>query len=276
MIYLLAFPPPVSITIAAVGDVMLGRYVEARIKREGDAKALAGVKSTLKKADLVLGNLECPLTNEPFALQKPVLLKASPERAQALKGIFSALSLANNHSLDCGTKGLHQTEGTLAKNGIGIIGSGISPWITFIKDTKIGVLGVTEFEDPSLGRASEAVDLIRAFRPKVRLLIVTVHWGMENQTEPTQKQRQWAKEWSDAGADIIIGHHPHVWQPVQWIRTLSGRKTLVMYSLGDFLFDSPVGPRRNTGLAMIQVKDEKVTGYEIKKAHIENGFPTLG
>ena len=98
MIYLLAFPAPVSFTIAAVGDVMPGRFVEARIKREGDTKALAGVKSTLKKADLVLGNLECPLTNEPFVLQKPVLLRASPDRAQALKGIFSALSLANNHS----------------------------------------------------------------------------------------------------------------------------------------------------------------------------------
>ncbi len=256
--------------IALVGDVMPGRFVEKRILREGDHKALEAVRAKLSSAALVLGNLEAPLTHAPFAKKKLVLLRADPARVNALKGVFTALSIANNHALDCGTAGLNDTVKALQKASIGIFGHGDAPWITTVHGVRIGVLGFSEFEDAGIGLVSQATTAIRQLRPKVDLLIVSVHWGIEGQPEASEKQRAWASEWCKAGADVIAGHHPHVWQNIQPI----GSST-VFYSLGDFLFDSPVGPRRKTGIAFVKVVNGKVAGHRVVPVRIENGFPVL-
>src|ERR1043165_2264409 len=93
------FAPP--LTLLAVGDVMLDRYVGRAIARYGVAYPLARVKPILSKADLVVGNLECPITSRPRVLEKHFAFRAEPSSAAALQG-FDVLSVANNHPLDCG------------------------------------------------------------------------------------------------------------------------------------------------------------------------------
>lgn len=266
---LLLISPP-TFEIALVGDVMLGRFVEKRILREGDSRALAGVRAVLSRASVVMGNLESPLTKSSFTKTKPILLKADPARVKAIAGIFTSVNVANNHALDCGLLGLDDTTKTLQGAGVGVFGRDYVPWITTIHGVKIGVLGFSEFGDPGIGLATQAAQAIRELRPKVDLLIVQIHWGLEEKTEPTPQQESWANEWVKAGADIIAGHHPHVWQPVRKIGN-----SLVFFSLGDFLFDSPFGPRRSTGIAFVKIIGGKVASHRVVPVRVENGFPQV-
>jgi poly-gamma-glutamate synthesis protein (capsule biosynthesis protein) len=180
------------------------------------------------------------------------------------------VNVANNHSYDCGQAGFEETCSTLTNAKIGVIGRSGIPWITTIKGLRIGVLGFSEFEDPGLGRFSDAPLAIQKLRQHVDLLIVSVHWGIEMHSEPTDDQRKRAKEWIKSGADIVVGHHPHVWQPLELV---DGK--LVCYSLGDFLFDSPYGERRSTGILRVIWSKSKGATFEKVPVKIQNGFPVL-
>lgn len=216
---LLATPKPV--TVCAVGDVMLARGVGRQIERAGAPSLLKRARPLLH-GDIVLGNLECCLCDKPLVTKHRHRLRASPWSVQALEG-FTHLTLANNHAEDCGAAGLLDTVQCLEKAGIGWADCR-NPAVAV--DKRFTLLAFDAAKSP----AAEMARQVRAATTPI--VIVSIHWGIEYDHHPTPAQRKLASELAAAGADLIVGHGPHVLQPVERLG-----ESLVAYSLGNFVFD---------------------------------------
>lgn len=275
----------------AVGDVMLDRYVGRAISRYGLAYPLARVKPILDKADLVVGNLECPITDQPRVLQKHFLFRASPSHTSALKG-FDVLSVANNHSLDCGIDGLWDTVSNLSKLQIAAVGTLLEP-VTLTKNgIRVAFLAFSDFREKlpisredtawtgqggNVRYGREVVDYydrdrlsgaIGKAKKIADVVVVIAHWGIEGDAKPSARQRKEAKELAAAGADLILGAHPHVLQPVERIG-----KTVVAYSMGNFVFDSTRTAERKAAIFSFSVTKSGVESWKLIPCRIENARP---
>lgn len=218
--------PVPSVTLALLGDVMLGRDVHPT------SETFAYLKPFLKSADLALANLESPLTNSPVVTESPYALCASPENVRYLVDAnFDYLALSNNHRLDCGIDGLIETQRTLSDAGLGFIGPDPEPVYRSTNGVQLAFLA---FDATSQFDIERAVQAVQSARESGALVIVSIHWGAEYQAGASTDQKQIAEHLAEAGAALIWGHHPHVLQPAEW--TADG-KTLVLYSLGNALFD---------------------------------------
>ncbi len=203
---------------------MLGRSIHPT------SETFSYLQPSLSSANLALANLESPLTNFPVQANSMYALRASPENVKYLVGAgFDLLSLANNHRLDCGTKGLLETQQTLIEAGLGFIGPGTEPVYRTVNGIRLAFLAFDATADFDLDAAAQAV---RSRREAGAVVVVSIHWGTEYQSGASSEQKQIAARLADAGASLIWGHHPHVLQPAVWID-----KTLVLYSLGNALFD---------------------------------------
>jgi hypothetical protein len=249
--------------LIAVGDVMLGRGVLDR------AQPLASVAPWLRSADLVLGNLECVVSDGgaprpgPFRLRAPAAAPASLRDAG-----FDILGLANNHALDYGTAGLAETVPRLGEAGIATVGAGpdaqaaSQPLIREVDGLRLAFLAFNAVPDPE-DRSQEtgwtqatwdggwATAAITAARAEADAVVVSIHWGYEYELRADPRQREAAQEMLDAGADLVIGHHPHV---VQGTEAHEGQ--FVAYSLGNLVFDQQWGETRQ-GLALRAFFDER-------------------
>ena len=274
---LLAAPNPSrpageAVSIVAGGDVMLDRGVRARIQKRGARALFSGIAPLLRRADFAFANLECPLAQAAPKIPKPnraPSFKADPTLAPALKGAgFDVLSIANNHALDCGPSGLAETLDALGKARLHGVGAGrtstqaMQPIVTRARGVRIAWVAATEFASLNPRRAGPAVAGLRtnSLRAQVRaarggadVVVLSLHWGIEYQGAPTQRQREWARVAFQAGADVILGHHPHVLGPAEEVR-LGGRRRLVAYSLGNLVFDPPRWNRRAQQSALLQIE----------------------
>lgn len=242
-----------DVTLLAVGDVMLGRYIAKVMTSRGADYPFQEVTPALKHGDIVFGNLEAVICDDgpaPLFPDKPYNFHASPAAAGALrKAGFHVLSLANNHAMDYGPEALAKTRRLLEENGIIEFGAGEdlaaahAPRILTVKGVRFGFLGYSVAHSNrvyarqgSPGIAPVQLDMIRkdigAVRGKVDVLVISLHWGKEYDTIPSQKQREQAHQLVDWGADLILGHHPHV---TQGIELYKGK--VIAYSLGNFVFD---------------------------------------
>jgi len=217
-----------TITLAFVGDVMVGR------RAQFDKEAAKIVRA----ADWSFGNLECALTTAAPVRRKLVNLQADPKRATWLTELgLDCVSIANNHSGDCGEKGFADTLARLAEQGIAAAGVRGRPVIQKVQGRVIGVLAFTDFprdtvEEVAIADPEAISRSVRNLRPKCDLLVASFHWGVEGAAIPNGRQRRFAKLAAEAGADIVVGHGPHKVQPIERVG-----KALVAYSLGDFVFD---------------------------------------
>ena len=272
---------------------MLGRYVGREIDRHGARYALAKVRPLLEEADIVFGNLECPITNRAPALRKPFLFGAPKSRLRALKlKERLVLTLANNHTLDCGREGLADTEAALEEAGIRFCGAGKNeseawkPAYIDVKGSKLAFIGFSDFPQHRHGKgADEALYDVRLMRAAVgearrnaNVVIVAPHWGVEGTAEVSERQKQEAASIAAAGADLILGSHPHVVQPIAWLPGPAGRKCLVVYSLGNFIFDATKPAERETEIVQAQmgphgVYKAKAVRYTIWYGRPEIPFP---
>ena len=236
--------PAPSVTLALLGDVMLGRGVHL------SAQTFATLEPSLKSADLTLANLESPLTNVPVQTQSPYALCASPGNVSYLaEAGFDLLSLSNNHRLDCGKEGLAETQSTLTKAELGFIGPGPEPVYRDINGIRLAFLA---FDLTAGFRIETAKEAIRSAHGSGAVVIVSIHWGTEYQSGASPEQKQIAAQLAEAGAALIWGHHPHVLQPAEWIN--SG-KTLALYSLGNALFDQAgLADTRQSALALVTLE----------------------
>jgi poly-gamma-glutamate synthesis protein (capsule biosynthesis protein) len=222
-----------TFTLAFGGDVMLGRGVARALNGDWSA-AFAETTKPLADADLALANLESLLTNEP-QLADGYDLRAAPAAVGALHSAgFDAVSLANNHALDAGKAGLDETVATLDLAGIaGVTSHTTGRLVSRIPPIKSLRYQLFAFDDSTIPLDVEAAARqVTGGASQAELIIISIHWGGEYQAAPSPRQRSIAEALAHAGADLVIGHGPHVLQPVERIG-----KTLVAYSLGNLLFD---------------------------------------
>lgn len=252
--------PEPTVTLVAVGDILLDRGVARQIERHGTGYPFAHVERILTAADIAFGNLESPLTDKCDEVTKRFHFRANSRYLFALVyGGFDVLSLANNHSTDCGQVGLVETMKNLKAAGIRWCGAGasreeaVSVTILVIKDIKIGFVGFSEFlpnhsaskpgQSGIADASEESVRLsVRAAQRQADVVIASFHWGAEYTSRPREREIKLAQTAVEAGADLVLGHHPHVLQGLQTVITTKDyatRRSLVAYSLGNFVFDSP-------------------------------------
>ena len=217
------------VTLAFVGDVMLGRGVAQALGGDWEA-AFAEVDPWLARSDLVLANLESPLTALPRATEGRDL-RASPDAVRALSAAgFGVVGLSNNHTMDGGEAGLLETRRVLKQAVIESVSD------LPLRQTHLPVsLVFLAFDDTDghLDRGSVREAVASSAR-STDFVVVSMHWGAEYQAAPTARQQAIATDLAQAGAHLVIGHGPHVLQRVEWIED-----TMVAYSLGNFLFDQP-------------------------------------
>ncbi len=260
-LFVLCMVPPISaaepaqpeeITIAAVGDLMLGGRTEPFLKEYGPAYPFESVLPVLKQADIIVGNLECPISTRGNAVEnKKFMLHAGPLAAAALKSAgFRVVSLANNHTMDFGPLALEDTLSILSDNGILYTGAGMnlddarSPALVKVKGKTLAFLSYSltfplEFYASAgvPGTAPGYADFVKAdiekVKPRADLVVVSFHWGAELMTAAKDYQIELGHQAIDWGADLVLGHHPHV---LQELEVYKGR--LIAYSLGNFVFGS--------------------------------------
>lgn len=239
------------VTLALLGDVMLGRGVQA------DEGSFAYLQPHLVTADLALANLESPLTDAPAESASPYILCAPPKAVEALAAAgIDLLSVANNHSRDCGAEGAAETLSVLQEAGLGAIGQEGKPLLREVNELHLAFLAFDATGDFAF---IPAVESVRSAREGGAVVIVSMHWGAEYQSSPSEEQQRIARQLAEAGAALIWGHHPHVLQPAQWIGD-----TLVLYSLGNALFDQHgLASTRQSVLALVTLDATGVRGLEV-------------
>ncbi len=243
--------PAPSVTLALLGDVMLGRSVHPT------SETFSYLEPSLSSADLALANLESPLTNFPVQTNSTYALRASPENVKYMaEAGFDLLSLANNHRLDYGANGLRETQQTLTEAGLGFIGPGPEPVYRTVNGIRLAFLAFDATADFDLDAAAQAV---RSAREAGAVVVVSIHWGVEYQSGASSEQKQSAARLAEAGAALIWGHHPHVLQPAAWID-----KTLVLYSLGNALFDQyGLDSTRRSALLLVRLDAQGVEKFSV-------------
>jgi poly-gamma-glutamate synthesis protein (capsule biosynthesis protein) len=225
------------------GDVMLGRTIGVEIERGADP--LSGIQERLLGASNRIVNLECvpsdkgaPIPGKRYCLRAPV----DAMHVLASAGI-TAVSLANNHAGDFGPEGLADAMARLRASGILVLGP--NEPITFQTPTgaKAAVIALDDTDEPSsLDRARVSAQIMEA-RREASFVLVFMHWGEENTSRVTERQRELARWLIDRGVDAIAGSHPHC---IQAFDAYRGRP--IIYSLGNLVFDgAPTVPSWNKG-----------------------------
>ena len=258
-----AAPPlakePGEVVLALAGDVMLSRNVARSVRDSGRGFTypFAQAADLTSGADLAFCNVECPISGRGERIEKRYVFNAPAESVEGLRSAgFDVVSLANNHVLDYGPVALEDTVAHLQNAGVAPLGlvTGDAPHTPVIKvvgGVRVGFLAYTDPQTPYAyakefagfptgpAKADDAVLArdIGALRPQVDILVVSMHWGIEYETEPDDRQQTLGRYIIDQGADIVAGHHPHVQQRAEWYND-----GLIIYSMGNFVFDQHTRP----------------------------------
>jgi len=246
-------PSPVTVTLALLGDLMLGRGMDA------NAHSLAYLSTDLVSADLALANLESPLASSPPLTDSSYNLCAPSTRADLLAGWgIDLVSIANNHRFDCGLAGPASTAASLESVGVTPIGPAMEPVMREINGLKLVFLVLDDISSPV--DVSAATQVIRSARLSGALVVVSVHWGMEYQGGASDRQKTLAHQFVDAGASLVWGHHPHVLQPCEGCSLPDGPHPVIFYSLGNALFDQAgLDDTCQSVLAIVDLASQGVT-----------------
>lgn len=236
--------------IIFAGDVMLDRGVRKQILAAHDpALPFRKIAPLMSGSDIAFINLESPFSDRGRYRDSGLIFHAAPEMIAGLQLAHIAVaSTANNHSRDCGSHGVEFTVAWLHKHGIEPLGSSESPAKTHRgvvlerNGVRFGFLGYTYDQqngnwrdiDGRIALADPAVLCrdVTELRKHADVVIVSMHHGIEYRPRPSRAQIAFAHAAIDAGATLVVGHHPHVVQPEE-----KYRNGLIFYSLGNFVFD---------------------------------------
>lgn len=281
-----------EVRLAFVGDIMLASRVAELIAQRGADYPWRQVAPLLQKADLAVGNLECAAgtTGQPQQ-DKEYTFRAPPV---ALEGMARAgidvVGVGNNHALDFGRGCFLETLSHLRRVGVAYVGGGRNleeaarPYIADVNGIKVGILGVclqlprgwaAADKTPGLFSGFDTARLLKAIRDldsRVDWTVVFVHWGKERSEYPEKWQQSLAEQMLGAGADLIIGHHPHVWQGID-----RRDRSLIAYSLGNFVFTiRPEFPRQQqTGILLVTLTRERIREVRVVPCYIPRAGETL-
>lgn len=239
------------VSLVAVGDVLFARGVGKQISEHGVEYPFELTQQITRKSDISFCNLECTLSNGGFCRRRRFKFRADPRLARTLReNGFTVASLANNHTLDYGRDAMMDTVNAVKEAGIVPVGAGVNRNdalrlkvveknglnVGFIAYTDIPSYGVVRLDDrPTIAgiNMDEITRQMEAAKSRCDVLVVSFHWGVEYMKIPTEHQQTLAHLCIDNGADLILGHHPHVLQPVE---VYKGKP--IVYSMGGFVWDS--------------------------------------
>ena len=253
-------PATPSVVLWAGGDVMVARHIGDLARRRGAATLFDGLRGVAGSGDIFFANLESPLGPaglSPAFPEKPFNFLGSTGTAAAMKDAgVTLLSLANNHGMDYGADAVAHTTAALDAAGVAWVGVGVNATdaralrVLERRGLRFGFLAYADAHSPRVfadgDRAgvsalcpSWILEDIARWRSRVDVLVVSLHWGIEYADRPTERQQRLARGIIDAGADVVLGHHPHVFQGLE-----EYNGGLIAYSLGNLLFDQR-GERRD-------------------------------
>ncbi|WP_053376934.1 CapA family protein [Paenibacillus sp. FJAT-27812] len=242
------------ISLSFVGDLLIADYVSAITAREGYDFLYKPALLYLSEPDLTAGNLEFPVTTRGIPVEgTPYVFKGSPDVLPSIRDAgFDVMSLANNHALDQGIEGMQDTMKHLDDAGISHMGAGnndteaYAPVIKEVRGIKVAYVGISKVipfgswkADKNTPGLAESYDINRATaaikkaKEQADIVVVMVHWGKERVDQPEPYQKDYGRQYIDAGADLVIGSHPHV---LQGFEMYKGK--WIAYSLGNFIFSS--------------------------------------
>lgn len=235
-----------TITISAAGDCTLGTDEGFNYKRSFKGKYDAvqdpayffqNVQPVFAQDDLTIVNMEGTLTEETTREPKQFAFKGDAEYAKILTaGAVETANLANNHSFDYGKKSYEDTITALEAEGISSFGYERTA-VMDIKGVKVGLAGVYELAE-HIDCKQDLLDNIASLKEQgAQIIIVSFHWGQEKENVPSDVQVELAHAAVDNGADLVLGHHPHV---LQGIEEYKGKN--IVYSLGNFCFGGNSAP----------------------------------
>jgi hypothetical protein len=279
-----------SIDVTFVGDVMVAEEPGALIA--GGTDPFAGVAKLLRPNRLRIANLECVVATKGTAEIKPFTFRAEPRTIPTLARYFDGVSVANNHSGDFGKDAFAEQLDLLEAARLPYFGGGRDlaaahrPWVVERNGIRIAFLGYVEFKPRSFeasasrpgvawsGEDEQVLHDIQAARVEFQadLVIPIMHWGWEDEGTPSERQRVFARRMLDAGADMIVGGHPHVTQGAEIYK---GKP--IVYSLGNFLFNGFDSEATTTGW-LLEAKLEKSGARSWRTRVVRlaaNGVPRL-
>ena len=276
-----------TITLMFVGDIMLSRQVGAKMEKENNWQwPFLKIADTIRTADILFGNLEGPISDKGKNIGSIYSFRADIRAIEGLKFAgFDILSVANNHMFDWGREAMEDTFKRLKEAGIDYAGGGMNeseayvPLIKEIKGLKIAFLAYCAEGSEYWGASGEKSGIawleeqrlkkdIAEAKAKADLVIVSMHFGEEYQSKPTSVQKFFARAAIDSGADLVVGHHSHVLQPIE-----EYKNGYILYSLGNFVFDQNFSPRtKESTILKVIVEDAKIKVVIPLKAEISDDF----
>jgi len=287
----LKYEPLPTVELAAVGDIMLDKTSREMLDTHGPTWPFAGegVRQILESADITFGNLENPISTHGKAQPKSYTFRADPSFVEGLHYAgFDVLSLANNHIGDYGDIALTDTLDILDSAKIAAIGAGRTiteaheAKIIESRGLKIAFLAYNQINPKSFAATATkpgtawmepermAAEVASA-QKEADIVVVSCHWGIEYRGNSDATQQKLAKLLADAGADLILGHHPHVVQGLQY-----ERNTFVAYSLGNFVFYPMLAPESvETVILRCLLDISGVKAVELIPVEIKNSQPRV-
>ena len=272
-------PEEIPVRVLFVGDIMLDRNVG----KSADADGVASLFSTstidlFADADARVANLEGAVTTNPSIARvnnKILHFTFDPGVTKQVLDLLhiSAVSLANNHTFDFGSSGYAETRGRVEASGVAVFGhpynatSSIATVLT-VNDKTLCLAGFHSLYDAD---TVPVTGEITALRPYCWRIIVFAHWGEEYQERSNAAQQSAAHEFIDAGADLVVGAHPHVVQEYEVYKHKA-----IFYSLGNFMFDQNFSWGTTHGLAVRADFYEDKTGFRLTPMTIEQQHSSVG
>ena len=275
-------------SLVFVGDILVAERPGALIARGVDP--FQPFAPLLGSHDLRIGNLECVVATGGTALAKPYTFRADPGVLPVLKRHFDAMSLANNHSGDFGKAAFAEQLDLMRGAGLAGFGGGRNateahaPLVIERNGLRIALLGYLEFKPRSFeadatrpgvawsGEDEQVIEDIVAARSvhHADIVIPFMHWGWEEEAQPSPRLRAFARRMIDAGADMVVGGHPHVTQGAEVYR---GKP--IVYSLGNFLFNGFETDATTTGWVLsLKVGPDGVRSWRTHVARLDaDGVP---
>lgn len=284
-----------DVTLVFSGDILLSSYVLNNYDSNGINGILSEeLQSEMQNADITMVNEEFPFsTRGTQAEDKQYTFRVNPSYVKILQEMgIDVVTVANNHALDYGTDALTDTFQTLDDAGISYVGAGndleraSQPYVTKIDGKTFGFLAASRvipevswnIDNKQPGMlctydSAELCEAIRKTKESCDYVVVYVHWGIERENTPQDYQRQLGKAYIDAGADMVIGAHPHVLQGIEYY---NGKP--IVYSLGNYIFNQEIGstvllkttvtPENETTLQLIPAY---ASGAKTQKMQVEDG-----
>lgn len=259
------------------GDILLSSYVLNNYENSGISGVLSEeLQAEMQNADLTMVNEEFPFsTRGTQAQDKQFTFRVDPSYVKIFQEMgIDVVTVANNHALDYGTEALSDTFQTLDEAGIAYVGAGDSKeraaeaYVTELGGKTFGFLAASRVipevswnidnQQPGMlctYDSTELCEAIRRAKENCDYVVVYVHWGIERENTPQDYQRQLGKAYIDAGADMVIGAHPHVLQGIEYY---NGKP--IVYSLGNYIFNQNI---EKTMLLKVTVSQENETTLQL-------------